>query len=122
MDKAGFEVLSDLVLVDTLAALPLRQALRLMRMAGPRLRQICSRRWVVRRMADVEFATVVEAHMAGADMKATFCTNAVLKKLYGKVVVDVGKLGDANYGEACLEIMSSIPYRHKNVVFHGKIR
>ena len=41
-------------------------------------------------------------------MKATFCTDFVLKKLYGKVVIDVGKLHDASYSKACLALMSSI--------------
>ena len=105
MEAAGFEALSDLVLVEILAALPLRQALRMMRLAGPKLRQICSRPWVVRRTTDVEFPTVVEAYLAGGDVRAALCIDAVLRKLYGKIVIHVAELNNDFYQKACLTLI-----------------
>ena len=94
--KTKFGELSSLVLVDTLAALPLEHVVRLARLGNERLRQTCSLKWVTDRMTDVTFGALVRAHEAGGEVAAKFCTNSIMKKFKGKVTVlniDTGNRG-----------------------------
>ena len=70
--KAKFSELSSLVLVDTLAALPMEHVVRMARLGHERLRQTCSLKWVTDRMTDVSFSTVFKAYQARAPMTAVF--------------------------------------------------
>ena len=79
--------LSSLVLVDILAALPMEHVVRMARLGHERLRYTASLRWVIDRMANVSFKTIVKAQQARGDAAKTFCTNAMIKRLYGRIVV-----------------------------------
>ena len=85
MRALSFEQLTDLVLVDVLAALPMLQLVRLAQLCKQRLRAISCRQWVLRRMTDVDFPTAVKAHQAGGSAREAFCGEAVLKRLNGRV-------------------------------------
>ena len=63
--KTKFTELSSLVLVDTLAALPMAHVMRMARLGHDRLRHTCSLKWVTDRMTDVTFGEIVKAHQAG---------------------------------------------------------
>ena len=77
--------LSDLVLVDILAALPMSAAVGLAQLGHQRLQPISCRPWVLRRMADVNFPAAVKAYQAGGRVREAFCSEAVLTRLYGRV-------------------------------------
>ena len=51
--KAGFEALSQLALLDILAALPMEHVASMTRLGHERLRQTFSLKWVADRMSDV---------------------------------------------------------------------
>ena len=107
----NFSELSLLVLVDTLAALPMEYVVRFARLSNERLRQTCSLKWVTDRMTDVTFRTIVKAYEAGGDVGATFCTDSIMKKLKGRIMMSCCDFENAAYTEACLNIVERVPGR-----------
>ena len=91
MNSTRLERLSGLVLADLLAALPLRQVVRLTRLGSPRLRQTCSLKWVTARCMDVTFMLLLQCYEQGGQLAASFCTDALLKRLHGRIVFIVRK-------------------------------
>ena len=91
MERRGLAHLSDLVLVEVLAALPLQQLLRLAQMGGQRLQKVSCRPYVLKRATGVNFPTLVKAFQAGRRVREAFCGKAVLKRLYGKVDIYSGQ-------------------------------
>ena len=87
--KTKFERLSSLVLVDILAALPMKQVMRLVRLDHETLRHTGSLKWVKDRMTDVSFGEIIRAHTYKDYVAATFCTNPIMKRLNGRVVISV---------------------------------
>ena len=80
-----FSDLSSLVLVDTLAALPMESVVRLARLGHERLQQTCSLKWVKHRMTDVSFGAVLRAQRTSDAVAAEFSTDSILIRLGGKV-------------------------------------
>lgn len=110
MSSPKFNHLTDLVLTDILAALPMPQVMRVTRVGSPRLRRICSRRWVTARMTDVTFRAAAAACVAGSDEEEVFCERSVLKRLYGKVLVKVADdFDDPAYVRACVALANKVP-------------
>ena len=75
-------------------------------------------------MTDVTFRAVVRAHQAGGDVAATFCTKSVLKRLKGKIVMNHSDFENADYADACINIIKgvtgklhtcTIGYNHGNI-------
>ena len=85
MKRVSLQQLSDLVLVDILAALPMCAAVRLAQLGHQRLQAISCRPWVLKRMADVNFPAAVKAYQAGGRVREAFCSEAVLRRLYGRI-------------------------------------
>ena len=85
MQRVSLEQLSDLVLVDITAALPMCAAVRLAQLGHQRLQAISCRPWVLRRMADVNFNTALKASQAGGRIAEVFCSEAVLRRMYGRI-------------------------------------
>ena len=106
-----FSELSSLVLVDTLAALPMEHVMRMARLGHERLRQTCSLKWVTDRMTDVTFRAVVRAYQAGDDVEAAFCTDSIMKRLKGTIVMSCCDFENARYIEACVNIVERVPGR-----------
>ena len=109
MEKSAFGELSSLVLVDTLAALPMECVVRIARLGHERLRQTCLLKWVTDRMTDVTTKGVVRAQQAGGDVADVFSTNAVLKKLHGKVLLSSSNFESPGQIEAFLETAGKVP-------------
>ena len=103
------EGLTDLVLIDILSALPMRQVLRVMRLGSPRLRQKCGLPWVTRRMANVSFDVVVEACVAEEDACEALCSHPVMKRLFGAVLLKVDDLEDETYKKVCIKQADRTP-------------
>ena len=87
--ETNFEKLSSLVLVDIMAALPMKQVMRLVLLDHETLRQTCSLKWVHARMADVSFGEIFRAHVYEGHVAATFCSNTVMKRLRGRATISV---------------------------------
>ena len=87
MKRVSLQQLSDLVLVDILAAVPMCAAVRLAQLGHQRLQAISCRPWVLKRMADVNFPAAVKAYQAGGRVREAFCSEAVLRRLYGRLDV-----------------------------------
>ena len=81
--------LTDLVLVDILAALPMRDAFRLARLGNKRLRDMSCRAWVLARVTDVDFPVILAAYQAGGQVREAFYRTSVLKRLYGRVFLSM---------------------------------
>ena len=101
--RRKFSELSSLVLVDTLAALPMEHVVRMARLGHERLRQTCSLTWVTDRMTDVTFRKIVRARLAGDDMRQIFCSDSVMKGARGKVGVSNVELRKPHFTKACVE-------------------
>ena len=104
----NFSDLSSLVLVDTLAALPMEHVVRMARSGHDNLRLGCSLKWVTHRMTDVTFRDAVRAHRAEGDAVAAFCTKSVLKRLTGKIKMSHCHFEGADYGDACMNINKGV--------------
>ena len=85
MNRVSMQQLSDLVLVEILAALPMSAAVRLAQLGHQRLQAMSCRPWVLRRMADVNFSTAVRAYQVGRLVRESFCSETVLRRLYGRI-------------------------------------
>ena len=107
--RASMQQLTDLTLVEVVASLPMQQVLRLMLIGCPRLRQVCSRLWVLRRMTHVNFATAVTAYRNDGDVRTALCGDVVLKRLYGKVEFVIDDLEDDPNLFLCLEVFNLVP-------------
>ena len=59
--KMNFNRLTELVILEVLAALPMEQVLRMMLIGCPRLGLLSARKWVTDRMSDVRFDIAVRA-------------------------------------------------------------
>ena len=103
--------LTELTLLEVLASLPMEQVVRLMQVGSPRLRRLCSRKWVTDRMTNVDFYSACLAHHAGEDVLETFSKEAVLRRLYGDVRIDLFCLNDPTYFQACMFIAKKVPGR-----------
>ena len=57
--ETNFETLSQLVLVDVIASLPLEHVVRMACLGHDRLRQTSSLKWVADRMSEVNFITAL---------------------------------------------------------------
>ena len=98
--KTKFCGLSSLVLVDTLAALPMEHVVRMARLGHGRLQQTCSLKWVTQRMTNVTFKAIVQARQAGNDMTEGFRTKSVMKRLNGRVVISNIDIENPNFLKA----------------------
>ena len=87
MTGTKFSSLSSLVLVDTLAALPMEHVVRLACLGPERLRQTCSFKWVKDRMTDVSFQEILKAYQLRGHIGGTFCGDSVIKRLNGEVKI-----------------------------------
>ena len=113
MKRVSLEQLSDLVLVDIMAALPMWAAVRLAQLGHQRLQSMSCRPWVLRRMTDVNFPTVLKAYMAGGCIREIFCTNAVLRQLYGRIGDLPRRLARAFKRNGMVDLVGKIPgYLH----------
>lgn len=120
MVKTKFGRLSSLVLVDVAAALPLEQVLRLARLGHGRLRQTCSLEWVTERMTDVRFELVVKARLADHSLGETFSSEVIMKRLNGRVTVDLHRLQAYDYKKNCKEILSKTVGKLHLHILEGK--
>jgi len=107
--KMEFERLSDLVLADILAALPLQKALQVAQCGNGRLQRLAQLPWLLNRMSDVDFPTTLKAYRAGGWVREAFCCQTVLKRLYGRVHVYAHELVDGL--NACFELLEKVPGR-----------
>ena len=105
MTSVQFKKLSSLVLVDILAALPMKIVVRMARLGHERLRQACSLKWVKDRMTHVTFETLVRAQRTGGDVAATFCSKSVMKRFNGRVAIHDTDFRNTGYVNACREIV-----------------
>ena len=98
--------LTDLVMVDIMAALPMRDAFRLARLGNKRLRDMSCRAWVLARVTDVNFTVILAAHQAGGQVSEGFYRTSVLKRLYGRVLLSMRDIQD-------VELLGEVPgYLH----------
>ena len=105
MNRVLLEQLSDLVLVDIVAALPMWAAVRLAQLGNRRLQAISCRRWVLKRMTDVHFIATVKAYQAGGVVRKAFCSAAVLKRLHGRI----NNLRYQLNGKGVIRLMHKVP-------------
>ena len=110
-DSAKFLLgqLSELVLVDIMAALPMKQVMRLTRLGSPRLRQTCSLRWVTLRMTDVKFGEIARADSAGGDLADVFTAEWILKRLNGVIHLEPAHFICVQVMKCCLALINRIP-------------
>ena len=114
MNRISLEQLSDLVLVEIMAALPMWAAVRLAQLGHQRLQAMSCRPWVLRRMSDVDFWAAVEAYQV--DGREAFCSLTVLKKLYGRVGRRPYQVKGRFWERAILAVISLVPgHIHCNV-------
>ena len=59
-------------------------------------------------MTDVSFEGAVNAHRAGAKMSA-FCTDSILKRLHGRVSINVGTFETFDYWDDCVDLVKKVP-------------
>ena len=117
MKNTKFCELSSLVLVDTLAALPMEHVVRMARLGHERLRHACSLKWVTARMTDVTFGKIVRAHQTGGDIAAAFCTKSLMKRLMGKITIAEDDFSNASYLDAFVELANQVTGRlHCNIM------
>ena len=109
--KAKFDELSQLVLVDVLAALPMEHVVRVVHLGHERLRQTCSLKWVTKGVTNVTFDAVVRAQKAGIEVAETFCSNSIMKRLMGKIMISSTHTDNQSYRKAFQEISSQVPGR-----------
>ena len=109
MTDTKFGQLSSLVLVDTLAALPMQHVVRMARLGHERMRQSCSLKWVTDRMTDVTFGAIVRTRLAGGYVAKTFCTNSIMKKTQGKVGITKIDLRNPHFMKLCVEVTQILP-------------
>ena len=81
-----FKDLSQLVLIDILSALPMRRVMFIMWLNNPRFRFLCSRPWVLKRMTGVSFPLAVKAYREGGNVRSSFSSDVVLRRLNGEVL------------------------------------
>ena len=105
----SLEGLSELVLVEVLAALPLEQLVRVVRLGSPRLHRTGTKQWVLNRTSDVTFHAMVVAHQAGPIVREVFCSNKLLRRLYGRIEIDPEHLLETDYFETCLHLAKTVP-------------
>jgi len=124
MARLRFEELAAGVLQEVVAALPLQQVLRLQRLQHALLRRCCGAAQVAERATGVTFELLVKARLEGADTAAIFFTPMFLKKLYGKVVINIEAIDNTDYLDVCVELANRVPGslhlytkqdRHQNV-------
>jgi len=111
MARLRFEEMAAGVLQDVVAALPLRQVLRLQRLRHALLRRCCGAALVAARATGVTFELLVAARLASADADAIFFTPTFLKKLYGKVAINIEALDDTDYLDVCVDLANKVPGR-----------
>lgn len=109
MEKLSFGALDERVLTDVLAALPMRQVVRMARLAHARLARCCGAARVLARMPAVSFQELLHARLAGGDVAATFCSQDILKKLHGKIVINIDGLDDADYLDVRVDLVNQTP-------------
>ena len=109
MKGTKFGNLTSLVLVDTLAVLPMEHVVRMARLGHERLHQTCSLKWVTDRMTDVTFGTIVSAHLTGGDIAAAFCTKFLMRRLNGRVTITGYDCKHECFMEACVELVKQVP-------------
>ena len=109
MARARFEQLTDLVLVEIVASLPMPHVLRFARLGHWRMQQSFFRPWVTKRMTAVCFKITLKAYQTDSSFITAFCSEAVLKRLHGKVVLEPKRLKEPSYYEAFTSLMSRVP-------------
>ena len=101
-----FEGLSQLVLADVLAALPMDQVRRMLQTGSPRLRAVGSLQWVGQRMTAVSATSIVQAAL---NVEAALCSDSVIRRLNGVVVIKEDKMRLGGYARGYLAILQRIP-------------
>ena len=109
MKDYNFENLTSLILVDILAALPMEHVMRMARLGHERLRHTCSLKWVTDRMTDVTFGNIVRARQTGGHVAEVFCTDPLLKRLKGRVVVVENDFKSAGYKNDLIYMATQVP-------------
>ena len=120
--KPKFSEVTSLVLVDTLAALPMQHVVRMARLGHERLRHTCSFKWVTDRMTDVTFRDIVRAHQAGADVKKIFCSDSLMKRPNGKVGISEFDFSNPDFMKSCVEVTQKFGKLHlclEGVIFYS---
>ena len=108
MERKSLEQLTGLVLVDILAAVPMEQAIRLMRIGSPRLRKITSWSWITDRMTDVTFRAIVRARIVRGSVATTFCTPRICSRLHGRVVLNAENVQDTAFMKAYRKVAKNL--------------
>ena len=113
------EQLTDLVLVDILAALPMSTAIRVAQLGNTRLRDISCRAWVTARVTGVDFPAAKRASLASGQIREAFYSTSVLKRLYGRVNVCIDDMAKKDG----YEVLGKIPgflhfYLHYPDILH----
>ena len=62
-------------------------------------------------MTDITFGAIVRVHQTGGDMVEIFCTNAIMKKLHGKVKISNDDPDDPCYMNSTAEIIEQLSGR-----------
>jgi len=79
--------LTELILVELMSALPFNDAVRLLGSKSPKLKRLFSQAWVQNRVTGVTFKNLVEICNLFEQSKQTCCSDIMLRKLNGVVVI-----------------------------------
>ena len=108
MQNAKFEKLNQLVLVDILAALPMKHVVKMASLGHENLQHTCSLKWVKDRMTHVTFRALLRAHRTGGEVATAFSTSSVMKRLKGRVAISSDDLENTEYTDSCLELAKKV--------------
>ena len=126
MRDTKFENLTSLVLVDTLAALPMEHVVRMASLGHERLRHTASLKWVTDRMTDVTFETILRARQTGGHVEAAFCTQPLMKRLKGRVTLVEYDCTSAYHIDAYVKLAEQVPgslcFNMSGTTYSGKRR
>jgi len=104
--RRSFDALSDLVVADVVASLPLERVCQMFEIGSPKLQRICSLKWVMQRMTHVNFRDLCSASTANDHVKDVFCTEIVLRRLYGRVFMcEIDNDCEGTYFKTCMYML-----------------
>ena len=111
MAASKFQQLSQLALVDVLAALPMEHVARMARLGNERLCHTAKLKWVTDRMTDVTFEKLFRAHQMGGDFAEKLCSNSTMKRLKGRLSIETFGFDDASDMNGYVELAKQVPGR-----------
>jgi len=123
MKRCRFDALSDLVLADIMASLPLYELIKMfcISISNPKLRRLCSLKWVHEGiyLEKCDFTTILEecGYISSSlssfcvPIQQTFCSEVVFRRLYGRVYIDDGcpRTGSTVSTDACVSLINQVP-------------